>query len=171
MPTILSYTCETDGEKLEKYLSESAIRGALKASNRQLLSDEVDEFQVGICQSVWQRYLDSVAIIRALATRKEVKTWFAWQPVPYYGTTKEQRVMERLYAVFRYGVISSTVYNWLHVAGFPSVENDVQFIDLSALARSLERVLYVDICHYSPFFSEVIAGAISEKLLPVLLST
>lgn len=168
LPVFQTYAPETEDEELAQYLSEAAIKAALRSSHRQLQVDEITGFHTKTAKLVWEHYLDSVALIRAMATHKDVKAFFVWQPVAYYKTAEEQRVMERLYLFHRYGVINFWVYNWLHLFEFPCMRDDHKFLNLSGVGESLDGKLYVDTCHYSAFFCEVIAQAMAAKLLAEL---
>lgn len=160
-----SYTPEIAEKEAEAYLSESGIRNALQSSHRPLSPSKITAFHTRLSKLVWERYLDSAAMIRVLAASRGVKTLFVWQPVPFFRTTGEQRIMERLYFVYRYGVMCSLVYEWLDANQFPSMEDSDEFFNLSSAGESLGGVLYLDVCHYTAAFCAVIAEAISKKFL------
>lgn len=165
---VASFAMETHEKDAEVYLSETGVMKALASSSRQMAPDEITEFQVRLAKSVWEHYVNSVAMIRALAGRYGVRVLFLWQPVPFYKTTEKQRVMDRLHVVYRYGVFSFLVYNWLHLNRFPGMSEASDFHDLSHLGEPIDGVLYADTVHYSPLFCQVIGEAVGAKLLAML---
>ncbi len=164
MPNYLTYEQKPRPKEIEDLLSDTAIKLALGESNKQLSRDEFSDAQIRVARLTWEKYCDSMSVIRVLARRKGVKTLFAWQPVPLYKSRCEQRVMERLFFVYRHSVFSWSVYNWLHAFNFSGIEDDPGFIDLSGLGEAVKGVLYSDVGHYSVAFCKVIANAIATKL-------
>lgn len=162
LPTSAGYVSEANESVTQRYVSEAAILEALESSNAEVPPPDVGDAEIP--RRVWDRYLDSVTMIRALAGRKGVNTLFAWQPIPFFRTTRRQRVMERLYLVFRYGAVGHAVYNWLQSVRYPSMAHESAFLNLSDLAESVDDVLYVDMVHYSASFSALIAAAIAKKV-------
>ena len=154
-------------EDRDKHLSDEAIIKALRNSDKQISIREFDEFQVNIAKTVWERYLDSMSIIRALVQRNNIRTFFIWQPVPFYKVKSKHRLVEKLYCFFRYGVLSQSVYNWLNEMNFPGTECCSDFLNLSDLAENRNDSCYIDIGHYSPAFCQVIAENISKAICNV----
>lgn len=166
LPTSRGYTPEIGGDQdAARWLTSAAIEETLRNSEGLERAGQLTEFHTRIGRRVWNSYLDSVALTRALAERHGVQTLFVWQPVPSYATSAKQRVMERLFTVFPSGVFCAPVYQWLHAHGFPSMQQDAAFLELSELGRSVDGVLYVDVCHYSALFCRAIAHAIADKWL------
>lgn len=149
----------------DAYLTDEGIANALALSAGRLPTDNISEVGVRLAERVWNGYLDSVSLIRAVADRRGIPTLFAWQPVPWFKTTPQQRIMERLYTVYRVTVFCSPVYHWLHNQGFPILQDDADFVNLSSVGHTLNGKLYADYVHYSSLFSEQIAKTLSNELL------
>jgi len=141
------------------YLSNNFINISLKKDGLQ-----------NIAKYVWQRYLDSVLIIRSICNAKKIKNLFVWQPVPLYKTRKEHRLMEKLYYIYPYGTITQPVYSWIINNNFPGLNTFSDFLDISMIAKEIENVCYVDTAHYSPEFCNIIAKKISQKLIKIGLN-
>jgi hypothetical protein len=165
LPSSLGYQPNDNSVELDYLLSDQGIKNALRTSSRPDASEEGADFRKRISERTWNRYLNSVGMIRSLASRQDVKTLFAWQPVPFHGTTGAQRVLEGLYLVYRPGVLASPIYNWLEISGFPEMMDCDDFLDLSLLGEDCDSVLYVDHCHYTGDFSRRIAETIGAKLI------
>ena len=142
---------EEDSE-VDTYLSDDGITRALEMSTKQIPADEISAAGVRLAKRVWKGYLDSVALIRSVASQVDTETAFVWQPVPWFMTAPEQRVMERLFPIYRHTAFCSPVYHWLHTQGFPSMQDDPDFVNLADVGVSLPGKLYVDAIHYSSFF-------------------
>lgn len=160
-----NFTADIADAEAEAVLSEAGVMSALANADREPSTAAISPFQARLSTSVWRQYLDSTAMIGALAARHAVPILLAWQPVPFFRTTAAQRIMDRLHVIYRYGVFSKLTYEWLHLHRFPGMADDDRFTDLSELGVGLHDVLYADTVHYSPRFCEVIADALASGLL------
>ena len=163
-PRADTYVPEVIDEEAEAYVSEEGVRKALESGDRPLAAEELTDTAGRIATRVWQHYLDSRAMITEIARRRGIQVLFAWQPVPFYATRKEQRVLDRLYYVYPFGAFCWPVYNWLSLRDFESLADDPTFLDLSRVGASIDAVLYVDMCHYTARFSRAIAEALGRQL-------
>jgi len=118
-----------------------------------------------LAERIWTRYLDSFALIRGLAARHKIPIHAFLQPTPYYGCRPEQRIMERLFVRLAPGTYAAPFFRWLHARKFPGTQ-EFRFTDLSLAGLNQNGVLYLDICHYSPRFSEHLGALMAERLLP-----
>ncbi len=147
-------------------ISTAAVNAALSASQVHVPAHEIGPAGVVVAKLVWQRYLRSIAMIETLSSSLKTQLLFLWQPVPFFDTTPRQRIMENLYPVYRAGGFSWPVYQWLHAENFPgTAANSRNFINISNAAIDFNDICYVDVCHYSPTFSDVIASRILEPLI------
>ena len=169
LPNSASHRVLEEHPELECLTSEEALNQALKLSHRQLNINEMGPIHEKVANIVWNRYLDSIAIIRSLAKRRKVQTLFIWQPVSLFMTSPNQRVLERLIHTYRYHGLVPAVYNWLHAHNFYSMEEDEDFFDISKIGSSLEGVLYSDPGHYTSMFASVIAENISRRLVSTVM--
>jgi len=165
-PLPKAHTYNVDDAELAAVVSNPAIEAALAASSAPLPLDALTPGGRRAAETVWRRYRDSTAMIRALCDDGGTKALFAWQPVPYFATRPEQRVMEKLFPIFRAGGFSAPVYHWLHATGFPGMAEADDFVDLSDAAVGLDTVCYLDICHYTRPLAERIAERIALFLRP-----
>lgn len=168
LPTSQTYGPHGMEPAAQMLLSDDGIRRALSESDQLTPAHPLPEVYARIGERVWDRYLVSMAMIQAMASAYGVQTLFAWQPVAWHHTAPEQRVMERLFAVYRSGVFCAPVYQWLQTQAFPSLPDAADFLDLSAIGRGQPGVLYADISHYSAAFCATIADALAERLAPRL---
>lgn len=154
-----------DDPEIDTYFTDEGIRIGLENSTTQLSVDDISAAGARLAERVWKSFLDSVALIRSVSNRKNIETMFVWQPVPWFMTTPQQRIMDQLFYVYRQSVFCSPVYHWLHAQDFPSLRDDPDFVNLAGAGSSLAGKLYVDFAHYSSFFCEHIAAVLSGELL------
>lgn len=164
LPSAQSYRPSGGTEAMRNLLTPTVIEAALAVSDRPADAVPLGDTETALARMVWDRYLDSVAMIRAVAERHGVTPLFAWQPVPFFATRRSQRVMERLFTIFPAGAFTAPVYRWLAAHGFPGMGGDPDFLDLSRLGETTEAVSYVDVAHYSPPFAACIADALAAWL-------
>lgn len=168
LPSAQSYRPGDGVPGAQALTTPAAVEAALANSDKPADAAPLDATAQALARTVWGRYLDSVAMIRAVAARHNVTPLFAWQPVPFFATRRSQRVMERLFTIFPTGAFCAPVYRWLALNGFPGMGDDPSFIDLSRLGETTDVVGYVDVAHYSPPFAAVIADALVPWLAPRL---
>ena len=154
----------TEDPEIAQYLSDQGISAALQASSRAMQHSEIAPCGARLAQRVWENYLNSVAFVRGLSSARNISTLFAWQPVLWFATTPQQRIMERLLYVFRHSVLCSPVYHWLHAKAFPKMNGAADFINLSGVAGSAAQPLYVEYVHYSSHMCELIAAELANQL-------
>ena len=167
LPSSAAYSSGEENHELNELLSTSGITAALNSRGGSDSATGGSAIEKELSDVVWNRYLDSVSMTKALAANHDVKTLFVWQPVPLFKTQPRHRVLEKLYFVFPYATLCSYVYKGLHAAGYPTMSESAEFLNLADLGESVEGVLYVDVCHYSAMFSEKIAKAIFSDLARV----
>lgn len=165
LPNGANFSKAIETDMVRDLFSREGVERALAMSASKIPLRDIDPALQSVAADVWSRYLDTVEMIRGLTRRHEIETYFAWQPVPYFMTRPDQRIMERIYPAFSSIAMSSPVYNWLHAMDFPSLKTDPDFLDLSTLGNDLDGVSYVDICHYSPAMSTLIANRLADWLM------
>lgn len=169
LPDSRNYAPVCDPEIIKRYLCDDSIGKILELTGKELSENEIDEFCTNLSRKVWQNYLLSVELIRTLCSQKGSRPVFVWQPVPFFKTEARQRIMERLFFVFRHGTFCYFIYNWLKQKQYPRMQNTPDFINLAGLGGGLDEILYIDICHYSSFFCGVIAEELSKPLQSMVL--
>lgn len=162
LPGALTYKPWDDNSAAAQLLSDEVIEAAIISGGE--FPDALTPEQWRFGESVWQNYLDSAAMIRAVAERKDVSTLFVWQPTPIAFTPREHRLLEKLYYVYRVGSLPYHVYAWLDENRFPGMSGDRAFLDLSQLGRSVAGIQYMDPCHYTADMSQAIASEIGAYL-------
>jgi hypothetical protein len=120
-----------------------------------------------VAERIWSRYLDSFALIRGLADRRQIPIHVFLQPTPFYGCRPEHRIMERLFARLAQGSLSGPYLRWLHAQGLPDIPG-LRFTDLSLAGWDQDGVLYLDVCHYAPKFSRHLGTLLAHHILPFL---
>jgi hypothetical protein len=163
IPDIRSYRPNDTDETVRARPDPAAIEAALAISAQD--DGPLPPAVAALAQTVWNRYLDSVAMIRAVAARHGVTPLFLWQPVPLFATQRRQRILERLYPLFPTAAFAGSVYRWAAANRFPGMAGDPAFLEASRLAESFDGVCYLDICHYAPPFADHIADAIAGWFL------
>lgn len=171
MPNAASERPNSDDPDITHLTSPAGISAALADTSHPASIDALSPGHTKMAGMVWRRWLDSNAVIRALAREHHVRTLFAWQPVPLFATLPSARIVERVFGVFPNSVLCSAVYKWLHAAGFPDLPADIDFLDLSRLGEDRREVGYVDMCHYSGIFTEIIAENLASALMPIISRT
>lgn len=168
LPGVATYTLQTPDPDIAQLASREGIDAALSDT---VIPSDLHKIPIGLqamAQKVWSYYLDSVAIIQAAASRHNVQTVFAWQPVPLISTHPKARIMEKLFHAFPASVFCSAIYKWLSLTSFPGLPENACFMDLSRAGEGLQEISYVDLCHYNGFFAEKIAEKIFHNIQPVL---
>ncbi len=168
LPNAASERPNTDDPDIVNLASSAGISAAL-ADTRPL--SDIGALPAGLrnmAEMVWRRWLDSNTIIQALARKHAVRTLFVWQPVPLFATPPSARIVERVFQAFPNSVLCSAVYKWLHASGFPDLPSDIDFLDLSRMGDDRRDVGYIDMCHYSVNFTEIIATNLASALMPIL---
>tara|TARA_Y100000588_G_scaffold392355_1_gene503937 strand:- start:538 stop:1674 length:1137 start_codon:yes stop_codon:yes gene_type:complete len=165
----MAHTFRVADPKFTDVVSDETIRRRLRFSTPENNTEELTKEDVDLASSVWRSYKRSVRMIKAMTEEFDTRTMHFWQPVPYFCAHPEQRVMERLYPVFRAGGFSWPVYHWLHREGILSNSTGIEnFFDLSGSADGFDGVCYLDVCHYSPAFNAVIADRMIEEIVGAL---
>ncbi len=164
LPSSRSYLAENMIPGLEKYLSDESIVQMLSGSNELQENVEVSKLSKECANIVWERYLDSVELIRTICKRKGIECSFIWQPVPLYKTSPAQRVIERTFLAHRYANLSYFVYRGLEELQIFGKMADFGVINCSVLPNYPQGKLYVDNCHYSAVFAEALAGLMANRI-------
>ena len=165
LPNVLNYRAAEIDAMTDNLLDVMGVQNALRNSEMEISLSDLPAHQQILAEQIWSRYMDNVALSRAIAARHKIKTLFAWQPTPYFKTMKRHRILEDLYPAFGHGAICSPVYNWLHAKGFPEMADDPNFLDLSDIGGIADEVLYLDVCHYTPHMAAMIADKIAAFVL------
>lgn len=153
--------------KDDSLISDAAMAAALQDRDPAALTPH----ERAVAERVWRKYRDSVAMLRAVMAPRRIRPLFCWQPVPFFATRPEQRIMDKLFRVFPHGALCAPVYHWLHGEGFPGMAEQPDFLDLSRLGEQVDGVLYLDICHYTRRIAERIAVALADRLAPAVAAT
>jgi hypothetical protein len=164
MPSAAGYNAADDAFAAP-LMSPEAVHRALADSDRPADAAPFGEAGTRLAHLVWRNYLDTRAMVRAVAARQGVRTLFAWQPVPFFATPARQRIMDPLHQLFRPGALCAPVYHWLHANAFPDLADGGDFVDLSTVGRDLDAVLYLDVCHYTRPMADAIADGLCSSLL------
>jgi len=149
--------------------SQDGVKRVLDVSGKVDHSEVMDEACVRFAMEAWDMYLNTVTLVEAICKMKQIIPLFVWQPIPFFRTKNNQRVMERLFFVYPHAVMGYYAYTWLHKTGFTGMINKSNFYNLSELGTDIEGKLYVDVSHYSAMFSSLIANKISSILQQVVL--
>ncbi len=153
-----------DREFAASLITQEAVQAALAGSDRPVDPAPYGEAGERLAKLVWNRYLDSVAMVRALAERYNFPVVFAWQPAPFFATAPTQRILDPLHRLFRAGAFAAPVYHWLHARNFPGMGESAGFVDVSQVGKGLDAVLYLDVCHYTRAMADAIAEALAGAL-------
>ncbi|KIL97781.1 hypothetical protein CCC_00842 [Paramagnetospirillum magnetotacticum MS-1] len=165
MPSVADYSAG-DSAFAAPLITWDAVEAALAASSRPADDTAFGAPGARVAGLVWDRYGDSVAMIRAAALRHRIPVVFAWQPVPFFATEPGQRILDPLHRLFRAGAFCAPVYHWLHTNGFPGMGDAPDFVDLSEAGKGLDAVAYLDVCHYTRAMADRIAQALVAQLAP-----
>jgi hypothetical protein len=165
MPSSDNYRPQDADEAARFFFSEAGVEQALQWCDRPMPPEHLNGLYARAGKGVWERYLDSVEMIRAVARRRGAKTFFVWQPVSTYLTRKDHLILDRLFTVYRQNSLCSPVYQWLHHQGYPTMSGAPDFLNLSGLGARHEGVQYVDTCHYTASFCSNVAEMICKGLL------
>lgn len=163
LPTGIRYSVE-DNDETRFFTDDAAIERALSSRPGHKRFDFPDGPAAAFARHAWRQYLDSVAMTRAMAAAHKIRTVFVWQPVPLFATLPEQRIMDRLFSIFRSAALCAPVYDWLEHTEFPGMGGAGDFLDLSRAGEGLGGVLYLDLCHYTGRFNDALAARIAEFL-------
>ena len=100
--------------------------------------------------------------IDTISASFNVKSFFVWQPVPTY----KYDLKHHIFAGKGFGRFMYSRYGYAYMEGFVK-NNDIgnNFLWLANIQEDLKKPLYIDIDHYSPWFSILIAERISDFLL------
>jgi hypothetical protein len=97
-------------------------------------------------------------MIEAEAKEFSVRTLFVWQPVPTY----EYDLKYDPFTKNGFGDISYSTY------GYPMMQEEVartrpdNFVWCADMQKDLHETLYVDLVHYSPKMTDMVAGCIAQ---------
>ena len=164
LPTSDSYSARGRAQAFSAFISDESIKSLLARETDELGSIGPTELVEELARMVWNKYLTSLELISSLAKKFKIKTTFIWQPVPFISTRLDQRILERIYLVYRYGAFTAPVYSWLKRQGYPTLNKDFDFIDCSDLARNFPGIAYMDHAHYSPAFSKMIGEELAQRI-------
>lgn len=144
-------------------LSRALLEKTGSAETRETsLSNPVDDSDENIRRTL-ERYLTNKHMIEAIANSFKFQTLFVWQPVPVYQYDKSRHLFypeSEAYSRITKGY--EQMNTWIEGTAPLTQEN---FLDLSSIQKTEENILYVDAVHYSPYFNQVIAQAISDDLV------
>ena len=109
-----------------------------------------------------QRYKINMEIVESISNHFKIKPLFVWQPVPVYKCDHEYN----LFATFDYvGYVPTLSIGYREmakvVAGGQFGDN---FLYLADIQVGLNKSLYVDAIHYTPYLCRIIAQRIADKL-------
>lgn len=122
-----------------------------------------DDAQQKTAEGVIERYKNNKAMLEAIGDRFGVKTLFVWQPVPdyqyddsYHIFWNEQKEKSRFMIKLSYVEMKKKIGEFT---------NSGNFLYLGGMGKDIKKALYVDIHHYSPEFSLLIAKRISDYVI------
>jgi len=164
-PSSQGYDLKRLPKSVQELLSPSGIDAALARSLETLKLGDLPAELISVAERTWSRYTETVAMVRQLGTFHGFETYFAWQPVPFFRSHPDNRVMDNLQHVFSPGALQSPVYHWLEITGFPGLGADPQFWNLSKTGENLAGVHYMDVCHYTALMAEGIAEKMADQLI------
>lgn len=167
MPSATNQGIDSDDPEVLALTSPEGIAAALTAAEPQS-SFTLTPGLRHLAERIWSGWLDSNAMIEALAARHTVRTLFAWQPVPLFETPARARIMDRLHTVFPNTAFCTAAYHWLAQEEFPGLGKGTQFLDLSRIGAGLDRVAYVDQCHYNATLADLIAQSLTPRVIELL---
>ncbi len=109
-----------------------------------------------------RRYKINMEMIQSTSSHFKIKPLFVWQPVPVYKCGHEYN----LFSNFDYdGYVPSLRVGYQEMAKvFPSGEFGDNFLWLADVQEGLNKSLYVDAIHYTPYLCRLIAHRIADKL-------
>lgn len=112
--------------------------------------------------SVVERYLKNKKAIETISKAFNVEPFFVWQPVPTYKYDLKYHV----FAGKGFGRFMYSQYGYSFMEEFRKKNNlGKNFLWLADIQENIRKPLYIDIDHYSPEMSNIIANKISEFLL------
>jgi hypothetical protein len=116
-----------------------------------------------VLQRVIDRYFFNKRMIEADAKEFSVRTLFVWQPVPTYEYDLKYHPFAQIGSgKVDFGDIAYSQY------GYPMVRDTVarthpdNFLWCADLQKDLHEMLYVDLVHYSPKMTDMVAGCIAQ---------
>jgi L-rhamnose mutarotase len=118
-----------------------------------------------IAKRVTAAYQLSQSLIISLCAEYNIKPFFYWQPVPFFKTETKHRVAEKTLSCFPNGALCYFGYHGIKNRKETFKKNDITTTDLSELGITHDQALYCDICHYSPYFSRIIAERIAVDIV------
>ena len=128
----------------------------------------LDDAERRIAEIVWRRYLMSLELAQAIVARIDSRGVYFWQPAPFFAVKAEQRLVPKVYKIFRHGVFSHPVYRWLLRHDMSDLPRGVTFKNLAHAGRGVEGPLYLDTCHYTPLFCRTLGAAIADIVKPLI---
>lgn len=142
------------------------LRGRLSAAQEAASNPPPDLDDEAVNQAVIDRWFANKAMIEAVARAYGVEVLFVWQPVPtYHYDLAYHPMVDRNPASFALHARSAYGYPLMRDVLSEGGARTENILDLSDIQADRQERLYVDVVHYSPAFSEEIAGHIGEALL------
>lgn len=148
LPGAGSFDPASSAPEYQPLLTTSAIQEALANSNSPTWHLDTIGREIG--KKSWDRYLRFATLVQTLVEPMGIPTLFFWQPTPFRHCSPEQRLMERLYEVFKPGVLASHLYRYAESVDFAGAKDRLNFVDLSACLADYPGPVYLDVCHYTP---------------------
>jgi hypothetical protein len=152
-----------EGEKspFKKCILQMPIVKLLTDSQKDRDSSQTSDSKRSI-NNLIRRYKINMEIIESISNHFKIKPLFVWQPVPVYKCDHEYN----LFATFDYvGYVPTLSIGYQEMA---KVVADGQFGDnflyLADIQVGLNKSLYVDAIHYTPYLCRIIAQRIADKL-------
>lgn len=144
------------------------IKGALFKGNLTKQKERYRYYDQSKLARCIERYTVNKKMIEAVSSFFDTKSIFVWQPVPTYQYNLELHPFARAgfgrhgYSAFGYPLMSEYVQN------HPIGEN---FLWCAHIHEGTDEPLYVDIAHYSPMMSRMVARVIYGLLVEKNLFT
>jgi lysophospholipase L1-like esterase len=152
-----------EGEKspLTKCIAQMPIFKLITGSHTKTEHVQDDDSKRSITDLL-RRYKINMEMIQSTSSHFKIKTLFVWQPVPVYKCGHEYN----FFSNFDYdGYVPSLKVGYQEmVKVFPSGEFGDNFLWLADVQEGLNKSLYVDAIHYTPYLCRLIAQRIADKL-------
>jgi hypothetical protein len=152
-----------EGEKspLRKCIMQMPILKLITDSRKKPEDRETCDSKRSI-SDLLRRYKINMEMIQSTSSHFKIKPLFVWQPVPVYKCGHEYN----LFSNFDYdGYVPSLKAGYQEMAKlYPLGEFGDNFLYLADVQEGLNKSLYVDAIHYTPYLCRLIAQKIADKL-------
>ena len=137
------------------------IKWILRINMKTIVKNDIPERNYNntkIINNVIKRYLNNKTIIQAVARSNSIKTLFVWQPVPTYNYSGQKLELNFSRHTF-------SKYGYKEMEKYYKNNKLKNFLWCGNLHIKTDKPLYIDLVHYSGFFSKHIAHTIANYII------